>query len=899
MKVQHPSANRASQTKGLELAILISLILAGVSLQSWESATAATGFIGDTSMVYAHVATHSTLYQGDMISIYMPPALYGSIINWANALAYRYLDIVPEASHLWLNILQNMLIGLGSFALVTRATRLPYVGLLGMLFVYAALPWGWNLANYEAKFPELYPANFALAIALLALMALLAGRRWPMLGLLWLAGLAHPGMGLYACAFAGMFWLWTAWQTGERAALVNTALVCGVVGLIVAPSLIVSAQAQGNIPDEIARQATLDNGHFNPFTVSLQDWTRLHIILKWTLLGMIAITSPIPLHVAYRRLWWGALLVTVGLFVVHYIAIQTEQLTLIRVGGHRATALFAVLTVPGILAYFYGFFVQRQWVGMGFALLTVLLAVSERYGLSWLLILGFILVELSRGQFLGLRIRLTPQLARVLTLVGALVLMASYSAILADTLPDVTITIAEPVIWFTVPGLALAVGYGLLRRFPAIWRVAAVAILIPIAWYAVQQTVNTSDTPEFRALYAAQRWANQHTAPDATFAGNLTRWRVFAQRPYLYMNPDNIYYVYFMDERLLNHQIDLLGWYGLSFDERGRYFEDNLFGQLSAQEWVALREAQGIDYVIMHRTEDRYEWNGTLHFQIAYENDTYIIYDLHSPYNALINDIDQQAAQAWSDRTTISRESDGYFFDAEGGFNSLRPLILLDYRPTLQRDYRALLRYAAEEDRYNTALWNTPTPAPYLRRMGIRYVYVDDRWWATTSETARGAFAQADQFREVLRYEANGQFRSVYEIVAEPAPFHLRYTNLPTELTVQALHETAWHTAIAPDARILLPADNYATAIADAVPQITELSTVQADPMTLNLWRETRDADALSRLGFDYVLVDDIWWQFLSPDEQQTLQASMSLVREWSVGTETPFFRLYARASAD
>src|SRR5690606_12714153 len=67
----------------------------------------------------------------------------------------------------------------------------------------------------------------------------------------------------------------------------------------------------------------------------------------------------------------------------------------------------------------------------------------------------------------------------------------------------------------------------------------------------------------------------------------------------------------------------------------------------------------------------------------------------------------------------------------------------------------------------------------------------------------------------------------------------------------------------------------------------------QMEPNTpLDVWRSTKASTDLEAAGFDYLLVTEAWWRWLSTEEQATLTQDYELVQEW-IGVVPEFYRLY------
>ncbi|MBZ0306878.1 MAG: hypothetical protein K8I82_12485, partial [Anaerolineae bacterium] len=458
--------------------------------------------------------------------------------------------------------------------------------------------------------------------------------------------------------------------------------------------------------------------------------------------------------------------------------------------------------------------------------------------------------------------------------------------------------------WLVI-GAALVTGFGLLSdnatfskhlRVELIYGCAASLVGISLLLTYVKFTEQMHDLRQEQwilDLQAAQKWARKNTAPDDMFLGTEISWRSIAWRPYLYFDPIWRWYIYLPDQRLLDNQARLRAWYGITPQEDHLVQSNNLFYQFSSQELLSLREQEGVDYLLRRRDLPVEAWGGQLNFAVVYENTTFQLYDLHHPLSDLWDKNDQAVQAEWAGHIS---DEDGFILDAAGGLNSLRPSMALDYIPQNHRIRKKLIPYGLYEKNYLAAIWQYRSPAPLLHELGIKYVYVDKTWLGDAPAAAQHALQNPSQFEEIFTLQERGLYR-VQESVLEVYPPAIMTMDIILRVVNMQLYDDWLTTGIDPNAVILLPRDNLGLGLTDYLAGVRLPEMLDAEAQAaFQHWQTSKLPAELHTAGVDYLLVDHLWWQYLTPAEATLLNdpALYELVKEWQVdGFAAPFYRLY------
>lgn len=605
------------------LAIVLILVgsLSALHTIQWHELNA---IYDDTLTTYANLMRYPERFENDNISILGIGSTWGTIINWGSGILWRDFDIAPHHSYVVLAIIQAILVGLGPFALTYQITKNPYLALFSIPFVYIARPTQWNLAEFTSRFPQVYPGDFAIYLVILAFVFLLQQRRWLVIAILFLSGLFHPSIALYACAIIGLYWFWDLIAKKDMSTIFNIGLLICVGLSIVIPRLIVSAQAQGTIPDDVIMREIDRNFHFNPYHAYLDGSAQFILFVYWMILATLSTYFWKSFSQSVRQLLIAALIAVGILFTSQYIGNIFDIVPLIQLIGGRTSQLLSLLLLPMILNYGWELIQTKDWR----IILPVTVYILLFAEFTWtpdhtaykgqFIILSFVFIEFALGRFMVIEFDPNPtidMMRKILLGLAVIVALLDIFLLVQDgnwirpTTMGVFLLLILVVILHIYPRIR--------QKVPNLNQTLAVVCLIFFTFFAYRNIytwVTRLAQPEIQALHAAQSWARDNTAEDAMFAGTVLNWRVRAERPYLIMtNVQRL--VYFLDERLYTTYLSLQAWGDLEPDIIHAYDK-------SEETYLALREVAPIDYLIFetrHADKD---------FETVYQNDYYIIYKL-------------------------------------------------------------------------------------------------------------------------------------------------------------------------------------------------------------------------------------------------------------------------------
>lgn len=256
----------------------------------------------------------------------------------------------------------------------------------------------------------------------------------------------------------------------------------------------------------------------------------------------------------------------------------------------------------------------------------------------------------------------------------------------------------------------------------------------------------------------------------------------------------------------------------------------------------------------------------------------------------------------------------------------------------LPSDADKLLKAAAPYSHTDLILLNEPPAAPppsifgvepprgwcfYLQKAELARQYGDWAGVAHIGETVRGQGLQPRDAAEWLPFVEgtlrDGQPTAAAEIVTAATRQlptldtavctlfdRLRAEGVPpasldfiqtasAELACFDLHRV-WSELVEPDALVFYPSNVFQLPITAPPTGLVREIDVPYDlkPLIAD-WRSSKAANALRAAGISYVLVDQAWWQYASPQDLAALQdpSQYELLHEWHKPRTGEFYRLY------
>jgi hypothetical protein len=327
----------------------------------------------DGPVVYSYFFAHPEQFSNDIIATYGYQQVFATIQNLVPALLYKYLSISPELPTLFLVYAQFILLGLSARRLSKIITGKEIVGWLTALFIFGASPWDWNLANYGNVMFIPYAGHLVMPFILFAFSDLIEEKNKRAMGWLFIGGLIHPTLVLYAIGMIGIYWIVSR---RFKEFTIPWLLLCLVALSTIIPRVIINNIFSSNsllTIDEL-RPALLDNIHMRPMYLgSLQKCFLLLLPLIF-----LALREHNEVSQKYIRLLFSVLIGSASLLVVSWFGWKFEILELIQLIPQRATILVTFVSIPLIIFYInqnlkYGLF-QVKLISFAFIVLFIWLS---------------------------------------------------------------------------------------------------------------------------------------------------------------------------------------------------------------------------------------------------------------------------------------------------------------------------------------------------------------------------------------------------------------------------------------------------------------------------------------------------------------------------------------------
>ena len=620
----------------------------------WTRATdlrleyAAYGF---SPMAYVHKTCHPERFARDFpsgvenVHKSAPMRLY--------VLAYRHLGVPPERLYPVFLAAEIVLMALAVAALVRtlRPEAAPFVATLVILMVWASEARNMNVASFAQPFLWAKYYNIADALRLLAIVAVLRGR--PVLGGLALAGamLSHPTMGLMGMVFVAATFAIAPRLLRQRRTLMGAAVFLVVAGIWIA-AVVGSGQAVGEpFPKKLWVDLTrLNSGHWYPIDAGLLTFNHHAVFLpflSFLILVGYALRRTVRERVIDQRAAAGMAAMLVLVVIGLLASVVPVSTTLIKLALHRSNDL--VLTV-GLVYAVAGLWREVEAGASWRRVVAVLLLVSPfvcapglPLALSLLLVLPLLLwpSQDEAGMPAGLLVIVPAAVAAL-----ALIAYAATGLLSRGTLAACTglggLTRLPVLIGAAVVILAMLAHRRLGRR--AVVVAAAAGLLAAAVWYGQRTRLDPTGLRWCRSYLAAQRWAREHTRPDALFLvdpvirhpGMGYGWRDCARRPCFGFLREWLYtgWCYASDHAVCAEGIERLRAFGpriedyvdrrppqaayraLASDLQRRYYRaDDAWRRDLAQRY-------GIDYFVSKKLGTA----AASRLPVAYENELFIIH---------------------------------------------------------------------------------------------------------------------------------------------------------------------------------------------------------------------------------------------------------------------------------
>jgi hypothetical protein len=679
--LQNHATNRSTLKTLLEGTILFLLFVAMTALLIGDQSVRLANTHGDDGpVVYAYFLQNPARFQGDILETYAYTSGLASIQNWLPALLLRAFGLPPEIPALVWVYLQNVLLGFALLRYVRVVTGRTLLALIAVFFAFAAKAWVWNLANYGNIMYIPYAGHLALPFLIFAAASLVEENNSSAVGWMAIGGLVHPSLTLYMVLISGLFWVIRCGIQGWRTMLVRVVPLGLIVGICVAPALIIRSQSGELLSHDEMLSGILRNYHTVPW--DLKMWWSHSLPTFLGILGVILLATrylkemPSP----FVTFWIATTLGVIGLGFVHLAGIFFHIIPFIQLISLRATLLLVMFSLPLVFVYVLeklrlGFFVER-WATVSWIILMAFYST----GAYWVLLLVMFLSD-SMSGYVGIwRVPSHPRRTRYLYWVTCSVMVLwvgllftptrVYAWVFGSRLHGKILFVLHATIIseITIPYrlallaiLAAAAIFALLlfvkvplpllpsnlRKWfvPQSFSDASIRqkstpmyvigirglllVLIAFSLYLSWQQGLVTTKPRYHALYDAQRWAREETPPETQFIFFVGNWRTISQRRVI-IPREMRWYTYSGSKRAMEFDDQYLNFYGLKQEVRALPVDQahktlqKAYYALDEEDFIELSHRFGGDYIVQPTTHE-------LDFPIAYRNEQFIIYDISFP----------------------------------------------------------------------------------------------------------------------------------------------------------------------------------------------------------------------------------------------------------------------------
>ena len=624
--------------------ILLTLVAAGISIYSmgdFRVRQANSGSSDDNPVFYVKYYNNSHIYEGDIIDYVLEFKAGSSMMNWLPIMVSR-LHVDSEFVVWMMVFLQTFLLFISLFLLTLTLTDSHFYAWIVVFFIYAVRPWEWDLAVHPVSLVVAYPAHLALPFVLLAFAFVLKNRLVPAIILLIVAALTHPGLALYAVAILGIYFLLTYRLHELKQLIVAWVALMGVVAICVGPGLLIQGNVQSVLPVDEYMLAVRNNVHMAPWVAynTEADTRRWLDNIVFNFLGVVALMVLSLAYLqqnskSYTRLLISAVIVTIPMIFLQPLAVNWQVVPIIQLIPMRFSRLLIMLSFPPIVSYLLTRLQHARWLTISTVILLVFYILVLNTMALWIFYLVLLLADL-----LDQRINWIPELLKstpfsdVFYRVGYFTMILMLGVWLWNSSRGRVIVETEIFVGSTVFILLLR-AYLSHRRLVDVQNFTKYVVLPLIAVLCVSLAIvqasglrQESQTQARRDIYAAQLWAKENTPQDAAFILLRLPWRTYAERPVV-EGTTTMKYVYTRDARLAAWNDRLLAHYdlkeefrsGVGWNEQKRQ-EIDKFNSYTEEEVIAFANEFGGDYLI------RLRQNPILDFEVAYENDTLVIYQI-------------------------------------------------------------------------------------------------------------------------------------------------------------------------------------------------------------------------------------------------------------------------------
>ena len=332
----------------------------------------------DGPSIYSYYFAHPENYADDILATYGNQQIYATLQNFIPAYLYKYLNVSPAISSIVQIFLQYLLLGLSIRYLTKVITGHESAGWMATLIVFGSNPWDWNLANYGNVMFIPYAGHLVMPFLLFYFGDILRGKNSRSQIWLFLAGLIHPTLALYAAGITVLFWLYPNKLVRKK----SDWLLLGLVILtIIIPRLLLPVlfNHASTLTFEEMKPALMTNIHLSPLHSTLRVKSFLLFI---PLLGL-SLRGIRNIRRSFSSLIVALLIATLGCFGLYWLAWKFEILTLIQFGPLRISSLLVFITLPLVASYLVEKTRKSNLLGITFAILfTSLLIWSDSFSSS-------------------------------------------------------------------------------------------------------------------------------------------------------------------------------------------------------------------------------------------------------------------------------------------------------------------------------------------------------------------------------------------------------------------------------------------------------------------------------------------------------------------------------------